>query len=81
MGPSVLTSSWWYDNTPSRYLLVQTAALDSVIKQYVTIKETMHKVHQATRDEYGLKEGGVLAAMENFTTLFGLRLGHLFGAP
>ena len=43
--------------------------------------ETLHEVHQTTRDEYGLKAGGVLAAMENFSTLFGLRLGHLlFGA-
>ena len=43
--------------------------------------DTMHEVHKTTRDEYGLKAGGVLVALDNFRTLFGLRLGHLlFGA-
>ena len=58
-----------------------TAAFDSVIKQYVAITKTLHEVHQTTRDEYGFRAGGVLAAIENVSILFGLRLGHLlFGA-
>jgi len=40
----------------------------------------MHEVNETTRDEYGLKAGGILAALENFSTLFGLRLGHLLFA-
>ena len=65
---------------PTRWT-VRTAALESVITHYVPIMDTMHEVHETTRDEYGLKAGGVLAAMESFRTLFGLRLGHvLFGA-
>ena len=41
--------------------------------------DTMHEVYETTRDEYGLKAGGVLAAMESFNILFGL--SHpLFGA-
>ena len=55
----------------------RTAALESVIKHYTTIMDTMCEVNETTRDEYGLKAGGVLAALENFSTLFGLRLGHL----
>ena len=65
---------------PTRWTL-RTAALESVITQYVSIMDTMHKGHETTRDEYGLKAGGVVATMESFSTLFRLRLGHLlFGA-
>ncbi|CAH1264075.1 Hypp2850 [Branchiostoma lanceolatum] len=39
--------------------------------------DTMHEVNATTRDEYGLKAGGVLAALERFNTLFALRLGQL----
>ena len=42
--------------------------------------DTMQEVQETTRDEYGLKAGGVLASLENFGTLFGLKLGYpLFG--
>ena len=61
---------------PTRWT-VRTEAMDAVIKQYSVIMETMEEVHTTTRDEYGLKAGGVLAALEIF---FGLKLGHLFGA-
>ena len=37
----------------------------------------MSEVNATTRDEYGLKAGGILAALEKFSTLFGLRLGFL----
>ena len=40
--------------------------------------ETMEEIHQTTRDEYGLKAAGVVAALEKFDIL---KLGHLlFGA-
>ena len=42
--------------------------------------DTIHEVNETTRDEYGLKAGGTLAALENFSTLFGLRLDHLLFA-
>jgi len=51
-----------------------------VIKQYSVLMETMEEVHCTTRDEYGLKAAGVLAALEKFEIFFGLKLGHLFGA-
>ena len=39
------------------------------------------KVNRTTHDNYGLKAGGVLASLEKFETLFGLKLAHLlFGA-
>ena len=65
---------------PTRWT-VRAASMRSVLEQYSVIMDTMQEVNETTRDEYGLKAGGVLAAMEKFSTLFGLRLGHLlFGA-
>ena len=43
---------------------VGTEAMEAVIKQYSVLMETMEEVHCATRDEYGLKAAGVLAALE-----------------
>ena len=56
---------------------VRTEALDAVLKQYKVIIETMEEVHSTTHDEYGLKAGGIVTALEKFDTLFGLQLGHL----
>ena len=65
---------------PTRWT-VRTEAINAVIKQYAVIMETMDGVHQTTRDDYGLKAAGVLAALEKFEMFFGLKLGHLlFGA-
>ena len=48
-----------------------------MIKQYKVIIETMEDIHLNTRDEYGLKAGGILAALEKFETFFSLYLGSL----
>ena len=56
---------------------VRTAALNSILDKYEVVKEVMEEVNKTTRDEYGLKAGGVLAALDKFSTFFGLRLGHL----
>ena len=42
--------------------------------------ETMSEVNATTHDEYGLKAGGIVAALEKFSTLFGIRLGFLLFA-
>ena len=64
---------------PTRWT-VRAEAIDAVIKQY-TIIETLDEVHSTTKDEYGLKAGGIVTALEKFDMLFGLQLGHLlFGA-
>ena len=43
--------------------------------------DTLDEIHQTTKDEYGLKAGGLLSSMENLSLLFGLKLGYLiFGA-
>ena len=60
---------------PTRWT-VRTEAMDTVIKQYSVIMDTM-EVNQTTHDEYGPKAAGVLAALEKFEMLFGLKLGHL----
>ncbi len=64
---------------PTRWT-VRTAALDSVLSQYSVVMDTMQEVNTTTRDEYGMKAGGVLSILESFSTLFGLRLGHLLFA-
>jgi len=48
---------------PTRWT-VRTEAMQAVIKQYSVLMETMEEVHCTTRDEYGLKAAGVLAALE-----------------
>ena len=61
---------------PTRWT-VRTAALESVLNQYNVVMDTMEEVNQTTRDDYGLKAGGVLSSLQKFGTLFGLRLAHL----
>ena len=65
---------------PTRWT-VRAEAIDAVIKQYTIIIETLDEVHSTTKDEYGLKAGGIVTAVEKFVMFFGLQLGHLlFGA-
>ena len=59
---------------PTRWT-VRAEALDAVLKQYKVIIETMEEVHSTTHDEYGMKAGGIVTALEKFDTLFGLQLG------
>ena len=61
---------------PTRWT-VRAEAMDAVLKQYKVIIETMEEVHSTTHDEYGLKAGGIVTALEKRDTLFGLKLGHL----
>ena len=49
----------------------------SVLKQYKVIMVTMEDINVNTRDEYGLKAGGILCALEKFETYFSLRFGFL----
>ena len=56
---------------------MRTEAISAVIEQYAVIMETMEEVNLTTHDEYGLKAGGILATLEKFESLFGLKLGHL----
>ena len=39
--------------------------------------ETMAEINNTTRDEYGLKAAGILASLEKFRTLFGIKLGYV----
>ena len=50
--------------------------MDTVIKQYSLMMETMEEVNNTTHD--GLKAGGILSSIEKFETLFGLRLKKLY---
>ena len=65
---------------PTRWT-VRAEAIDAVIKQYTIIIETLDELHSTTKDEYGLKAGGIVTALEKFDMFFGLQLGQLlFGA-
>ena len=61
---------------PTRWT-VRTAAIDSVLKNYSVLKSALLEIHEQGRDEYSLKAGGFLAAMEKFSTFFGLHLSYL----
>ena len=60
---------------PTRWT-VRSAAIDSVLKNYSVLKSALSEIHEG-RDEYALKAGGFLAAMEKFSTFFGLHLSYL----
>ena len=61
---------------PTRWT-ARTAAFEAVIKHYNVIIGTMEDININTHDEYGLKAGGILSALEKFETFFSLRLGYL----
>ena len=65
---------------PTRWT-VRTGAIDAILKDYAVLMDTMEEVYRTTHDEHGLKANGVLAALEKFQTLFGLKLGHLLFRP
>ena len=52
---------------PTRWT-VRAATIEAVIMQYSMIMGTLEDVHLNTLDEYGLKTGGLLAALERFET-------------
>lgn len=56
-------------------------ALEAILADYSILMETMEDINVTSRDEYGVKAGGILSLMEKFSTLFGIELGYLvFGA-
>ena len=44
---------------------VRAEAIDAVIKPYTIIIGTLDEVHSITKDEYRLKAGGIVTALEN----------------
>ena len=61
---------------PTRWT-AQTAAINAITKDYNLLLEILKEIHATTKDEYGLKAGGLLQSLEKFNTLFGLKLSHL----
>ena len=55
---------------------VRTAAIDSVIKNYTTLLETLDRVSKGC-DDYARMPGGQMALMKKFSTFFGLKFLHL----
>ena len=56
---------------------MRTAAIDAIIKDYPVLLGTLEEIVSTTKDDHGLKAGGVLHSLETFNTLFGLKLAHL----
>ena len=65
---------------PTRWTM-RADSMDSVIKNYSAIIDTMEEVHCTTQDDYGLRANGVLTAMEKFEMYFGIKLSHLLFGP
>ena len=61
---------------PTRWT-VRTAAISAVLTNYSVLCAALEEINIETHDEYGMKAGGYLAQMENFSTYFGLKLSHL----
>ena len=56
-------------------------AIEAVLEDYKIFMEDLEEIKQTTRDEYGMKAGGILETLLKFQTLFGLQLAYLlFGA-
>jgi hypothetical protein len=51
--------------------------VNAIIKDYGILLEALEKIQQTTRDDHGLKAGGLLHALNQFSTLVGLKLSHL----
>ncbi len=58
----------------------RTSAIEAVLKDYAILMETMSEINSTTHDEYGLKAAGILASLEKFSILFGLKLGYILFA-
>lgn len=61
---------------PTRWT-VRTGAINAVLANYEVLCDALCKIHAEGRDEYAMKAGGILHAMEKFCTFFGLHLSHL----
>ena len=64
---------------PTRWT-VGTAAINSVPTNYEVLCDTLCQIKREGRDEYAMKAGGILHAMERFCTYFGLHLSYLISS-
>ena len=55
--------------------------MESVIKNYSVVIDTMEEVYRTTRDDYGLRANGVLTSLEKYEIYFGIKLSHLLFGP
>ena len=61
---------------PTRWT-VRTGTVIAVIVNYSAICRALDEISTTGRDEYAMKASGFLQQMENFSTFYGLKLGHL----
>lgn len=61
---------------PTRWT-VRTGAIDAILKNYSILQETMIEINKHQRDDNGIAAGGIASLMDNFQTLWGLKLSHV----
>ena len=61
---------------PTRWT-ARSAVINAVLKGYTVLIEAMEEINLTTRDEYGLKAGGLLISLQTFRILFGLSLSYV----
>ena len=61
---------------PTRWT-VRTTAIQAILSNYNVLCKLLVEVNESGRDEYAMKAGGYLGAMDKFSTFFGLKLSHL----
>ena len=59
---------------PTRWTIRHTS-IDSIIRNYKVLQAALSEIEQG-RDEYAAKANGLLSRMEQFETLFSLKLAH-----
>ena len=64
---------------PTRWTM-REASIDSVLKNYTALLQTLKEVNAGT-DDHAIRAGGLLESMEKFSTFFGLKLSHHLFAP
>ena len=59
---------------------MRIASMNSVVKNYSVVIDTMEEVYHRTHGDYGLRANGILSALEKFKIYIGIKLVlHLFG--
>ena len=56
---------------------VRTEAIDSILKNYSVLRQTLFDINEHQHDDNGITAGGIADLMGNFRIFWGLKLSHL----
>jgi hypothetical protein len=60
---------------------VKGESIESILKNYVVLLDTLEEINATTCDEYARRAGGQMAKMEKFSTFLGIKLSFLVFEP